>query len=35
MHVPSVWSLWKGLLVTLLLSNSTNAIDLDITDEGM
>ncbi|KAJ5681603.1 Mannan endo-1-6-alpha-mannosidase DCW1 [Penicillium maclennaniae] len=33
MHVPGVRSLWKGLLVTLLLTNRANAIDLDVTDQ--
>jgi hypothetical protein len=35
MRAPGIWSLWKGLLVTILLSNSANAIDLVVTDEGM
>ncbi|KAJ6115459.1 Mannan endo-1-6-alpha-mannosidase DCW1 [Penicillium sp. IBT 16267x] len=33
MHLPRPWPVWKGLLVTLLLSQSVYAIDLDISDE--
>ncbi|KAJ5902646.1 Mannan endo-1-6-alpha-mannosidase DCW1 [Penicillium taxi] len=33
MHLPGPWSLLKGLLVTLLVSDRVHAIDLDITSE--
>lgn len=33
MHLSRPWSVFKGLLITLLLSESVYAIDLDISDE--
>ncbi|KAJ5583994.1 uncharacterized protein N7459_003794 [Penicillium hispanicum] len=33
MRVPGVGSWWKGLLVTLLVADGTNAIDLDISSQ--
>lgn len=33
MHFPGLWLLLEGLLVSILISNPADAIDLDISDE--